>query len=132
MSRVVAVLVAALALVLIPATAASAAFRVAAWATTTVSTATLAPPTALVNNSSCNFVTQNLSVSWTASTTTRTTGYVVAVTVGGTTTDYQPQPVTATSFSRLMLLGAGKTYTVSVRSVLSNWTASSQSITFVC
>jgi hypothetical protein len=129
-SRVVAVLVAALALILIPATAASAAFRATAWAGTTVSTATLAPPTNLASNSSCNVLTQNLSVTWTASATTRTTGYVVAVTVAGATTDYQP--TTTNGFSRFMLLGSGKTYTVSVRSVLNNWTASTPPITFVC
>ena len=130
MSRALAVLVAAIALVLIPATAASAAFRGYAATSGTITTGTLAPPTNLVNGSSCNIVAQNLSVSWTASTTTRTTGYVVAVTVNGTTTDYQP--TTANGFSRFMLLGAGKTYTVSVRSVLAGWTAATNPITFLC
>jgi hypothetical protein len=128
--RVVAIVVGALALIVLPATAAGASFRVSAWATTTVSTATVAAPTALTNSSSCNIVTQNLAVSWTASTTTRATGYTVSVTVGGVTTDY---PTTTTSFSRFTLLGAGKTYTVSVKTVLGSWTSTANpAITVVC
>ena len=129
MTRLLAVVAAALALVLLPATAALATYRATATGATTVTAATLAPPTGLTNTSSCNVVTQNVAVAWTASTSARATGYLVTMTVNGTSTDY---PVATTSFSRFMLLGAGKSYTVAVRTVLGNWTSAAPSVSFTC
>ena len=129
MTRVLAVLVAALALVLVPATAALATFRGNATAATAVGTATLAPPTALANESTCNFLVQTVRVSWTASTSARATGYAVAVTVNGSTST---TTTTATSFQQSMLLGAGKSYTVAVRTVLGGWTSTAPAVAFTC
>jgi hypothetical protein len=128
-TRLLTVLAAALALALVPATAALAAFRAVAASGTTVSTDTLAPPANPVNGSTCNLLTQNVSVSWTASTSTRIAGYHVDVTVNGGTTTYTQ---TGTTFSRFMLLGSGRTYTVAVRAYLGNWTSGATSITLTC
>lgn len=133
MTRLVAVLAAALALVLLPATAALATYRSAAAAGITASTDTLAPVTNLVNTSSCTVLFPTMRVAWTPSTSGRANGYTVSVSAnGGAATSYPVAGVGATGFSRTVLLSLGSTYTISVRTVLGGWTSVLQSVTFTC
>ena len=80
---------------------AQAVFESTAAQTGSVATATVAPPTGITVTTTCDTLTATMSVSWTASSESRTTGYrvtlqrpgftPVTVNTGSTTTSVQVQ-----------------------------------------
>jgi hypothetical protein len=127
-----AVALSALVLVLLPAAAAEGSFASTGSGSLTASSSTLQPPTSLVNGSTCLLVARTLRVTWTPSTSARATGYQVSVTVNGSTTTETVTPVTATSWTKVSLLGLNQTYLVGIRTYLGNWTSSAATISFTC
>jgi hypothetical protein len=120
---------AALVSVLAVAAPVSAAWLQSATATSTFSTATLAPPTALAANRSCLAGIQTVTLSWTPTASTWATGYRVwrkagagafahvGTVVGRLSSGYIDTPLALTT-----------TYTYYVTADYSSWSASSTQV----
>lgn len=131
--QVIVVAAIAAALVALPSVA-WARFTGTAQATSTVSSASLSVPSAVSVSKRCTFLGiggDSLTITWTASSTPAVTGYQLDLnanagsditrTVQGRTTTSVTVPVTA-----------GATYTVTVSSVVQNWSASSTPLSAGC
>ncbi len=99
-----------------------------------VSSATLAAPTSVTTSNKCAILGlggDSLTVSWTATATSAATGYTLVLDSGSGT------PITKSiagrsTTSATVTVTAGTTYTITVSSVLQNWTAESTAVSAGC
>lgn len=123
----------AAAVVALPSTA-WASFTSVGRAAATVSSATLAAPTSVATTKKCSFLGifgDTLTVSWTASSTTMATGYTLDLNAGSgsdITRTISGRSTTSVNVS----VAPGTTYTITVSSVLKNWTAASTAVRAGC
>lgn len=116
---------------------AGATFREVRTATSTVATATLAPPTGYGGTGApCSPVTGGgFTVTWTRSTSTYVTGYRVQVTVNGTPNAPVDLGPTATTYSMTVpappVLGS-RSYVITVSSRYLNWSATTAGLVYTC
>ncbi len=132
MTRLLAVVAAALALVLVPATAATAAYRSAAVSPSTVSANTLAAPGSLTTTgSSCTVLSRRLQLNWSLSPSNYETGYTVSVSINGGAPQTFALSATTTTWSAT-LNSTGRTLVATVLTTYRNWSTPSLPVTYVC
>jgi hypothetical protein len=118
--------------VLLVVTPVAAAWLQSATATSTFSTTTLAAPTGLSATRGCTLTVRHASLSWTATTSSWATGYVVWRKAGnGAFTQLATVPSRLTTTYLDLGLAASTAYTYYVTTTYQSWTAAStqQSVT---
>lgn len=132
--KTVVVAAIAAAVVALPS-AAWAAFTGVTRTATTVSSARLAAPTSVTTTKSCTFFGlgsgDSLTVSWTATATSAATGYTLVLDPDSGTT-ITKSIAGRTTTSATIPVKAGSTYSITVSSVLQNWTATSTAVSAGC